>query len=287
MNHFADCLLDAIERKGAPICVGIDPVFSKLPEELRETNTPLESIRAFCVEVMRAVAEHAPIVKFQSACFERYHAPGVVLLDDLMRVAHELELLVILDAKRGDIGSSASHYAAATLARADATTINAWCGADGIAPFLEAAAEAGRGLFAWVRASNPSSDAFQGLTLQDGRTVSEALAQIVAESGAATDCIGQSGYSLLGAVVGATKPSDAVRLRDMMPQQIFLVPGFGAQGGTAEDVRACFKPDGTGALVTASRSITYAFAKSDAEDWREPIAAAAADMAQQIRAILD
>lgn len=287
MTHFADRLLDAIERKGAPICVGIDPVFSKLPEPLRETQTPLESIRAFCVEVMRAVAPHAPIVKFQSACFERYHAPGVQLLEDLMRVAGELQLLVILDAKRGDIGSSAQHYAAATLAQADATTINAWCGADGIAPFLAAAAAAGKGLFPWVRASNPSSDAFQGLKLEDGRTVSEALAQIVAEAGSAANAIGKRGYSLLGAVVGATKPDDAARLRDMMPRQIFLVPGFGAQGGTADDVRACFKSDGTGALVTASRSITYAFAGTDADDWRVPIAAAAADMARQIRAILD
>jgi orotidine-5'-phosphate decarboxylase len=135
-----------------------------------------------------------------------------------------------------------------------------------------------------VRTSNPGGDALQGLRLADGSSVGEAVGQLVAQTGAAH--VGAKGYSLLGAVVGATKPADAKRLREMMPQQIFLVPGFGAQGGSANDVKACFNRDGTGAIISASRSVLFAYEKSKAGDWKQAIHDAAADMSRQIVAIL-
>ena len=293
IEPFTDRLAAECERKGAAVCVGIDPVLERLPGGLADDGAPLDRIVCFVEQVLEAVADHVPCVKFQSACFERYRAEGVAAYDHLVACAHEHGLLVIGDVKRGDIGASAGHYAAANLddevsepgAVADAITINGWCGADGVEPFIHDAARGGRGLFVWVRASNPSSDAFQALRLEDGRTVSEAMAGIVAGLGEAEALRGACGYSLLGAVVGATKPSEAVQLRKLMPRQWFLVPGFGAQGGGAEDVRACFNDDGRGALITASRSILYAYEKQDG-DWRRAVAGAATAFRDQIRGIV-
>ncbi|MCC7204862.1 MAG: orotidine 5'-phosphate decarboxylase, partial [Phycisphaeraceae bacterium] len=135
----------------------------------------------------------------------------------------------------------------------------------------------------------PQSDAIQNHPLADGRTVGQMVADEVAKLGAAPGTpgmLGQSGYSLVGAVVGATKPADAVDLRRRMPRQIFLVPGYGAQGGKADDVRACFNPDGQGAIITASRSVLFAYEKADTRDWTAPIAAAAEQMRREIAALL-
>ncbi|MEO1237224.1 MAG: orotidine-5'-phosphate decarboxylase, partial [Planctomycetota bacterium] len=216
-------------------------------------------------------------------------------LDDLIEGgfedhAGEAGLFVVGDAKRGDIGTSSAHYAAGLLVGeddgavgCDALTVSPYLGADALEPFVKAAAATGRGLFALVRTSNPGGDALQGLRLDDGRTVAEAVADVVADLGCGH--LGASGYSLLGAVVGATKPEDAASLRQRMPQQVFLVPGFGAQGGTADDVRACFKPDGTGALVTASRSVLYAYNPAD-DDWPDAVAAAAVELKREVREVL-
>jgi orotidine-5'-phosphate decarboxylase len=299
MEHFADRLLAAVEAKGSPVCVGIDPVYGRLPAAVtdqRHFNDPeddeaaADALFEFSRLVLRVVAPHVPLVKFQSACFERYHAPGVQSLTGLIEEARELGLMVILDAKRGDIGSSSEHYAAGCLADhedapgPDALTVNSYLGADGIEPFIQTAAAQGKGLFALVRTSNPGGDALQSLALADGRTVAEAVAGIMAKAGAGH--VGERGYSLLGAVVGATKPVDAAKLRQLMPQQIFLVPGYGAQGGTADDVRACFREDGAGAIVTASRSITYAFGDPTAADWEAQVASAAEQLAGEVAAIV-
>lgn len=293
MSHFVDRFLALSRQKGAPVCVGIDPVFDKLPAELRKADDPLGAIETFCGGVLEAAAPFTPIVKFQSACFERYLSPGLACLHRLITRARELGLLSILDAKRGDIGSSADHYAAgclddpgqASYHGPDALTVNAYFGLDGLEPFLKTAARRGRGLFALVRTSNPGGDAIQSLSLTDGRTVAEAMADLVARLGSEAAYVGERGYSLLGAVVGATKPADAHRLRERMPGQLFLVPGFGAQGGGAEDVKACFKPDGTGAMITASRSVTYPSAKPGTP-WHRAIADAAQDLRNQIADIL-
>lgn len=294
-EHFADRLLAACRAKGAPVCVGLDPVYDRLPPSLRKTQSPIESIHHFCRGVLEAIEPHVPCVKIQSACFERYRAAGVEVYHELVQEAADMGLLVIGDAKRGDIGVSAAHYAAGNLADdptdarcprgPDALTINSYFGEDGIEPFIQSAVAGGKGLFALVRTSNPGGDAIQGLPLRDGGTVAEAVAQLVAQLGAGENLVGRSGYSLLGAVVGATKPQDAARLRELMPQQIFLVPGFGAQGAGPDEVRPCFDKSGNGAIITASRSVIFAFQKGD-DDWRGAIASAAADMKRQVAAIV-
>lgn len=287
-NHFADRFLQAAQEKGAPICVGLDPVIDRLPAEINGNAT--ERIESWCLGVLEAVVEHTPAVKPQLACFERYGSAGYAVYERVVVAAKKLGLIVIADGKRGDIGLSSAHYAAGMLAHedaADALTVNAYLGADGLEPFADASASVGAGLFALVRTSNPGGDALQGLKLADSRSVSQAVGKIVADLGASKpDYLGQSGYSLLGVVVGATKPQDAAALRELMPQQLFLVPGFGAQGGGADDVKACFKPDGTGAIITASRSVIYAHETPLGDDWRSAVAGAATDFNRQIRSIL-
>ncbi|MBI1368656.1 MAG: orotidine-5'-phosphate decarboxylase [Planctomycetes bacterium] len=295
MAHFADTLLEAVARKGAPVCVGIDPVVERLPGKAVDPADPeacVDAIFEFVTKVLQAVAELVPAVKFQSACFERFGPDGVQAYHSLIAEARSMDLLVVGDVKRGDIGSTAEHYAAAALldppgdddaAAPDSITINSYFGRDGVEPFVNVAAQHGKGVFALVRTSNPGGDAIQSLVLKDGRTVAEAVGALIAQFGEAH--VGESGFSLLGAVVGATKPGDAAKLRSIMPRQIFLVPGFGAQGGSADDVRACFNSDGQGALITASRSITYAFQK-DAADWTTAVRDAAIEFRDQVNAIL-
>lgn len=276
-------------------------MLDKLPDALtqdvdgKSAEAAVEAIYAFCSGVLNAVAPHVPCVKLQSACFERYLWPGVEAYHRLTDEARELGLMVIGDAKRGDIGISAEHYAAGCLsdpsfedmgelAGPDALTINGYLGKDSIEPFIKAAKRQGKGLFVLVRTSNPGGDALQGLMLADGRPVSDAVAHMVADMGQEPSNVGSNGYSLLGAVVGATKPADAVRLRKIMPKQIFLVPGYGAQGGGVKDVLPCFNTDGEGALITASRSVLYAFAKTTDKDWRTAVSDAARDMKNEVAA---
>ncbi len=301
IDHFTDRLLDAADAKGAAICVGIDPVYERLPAELQTTNTKhaqlrIEAISQFVEGVLQAVAPHVPCVKFQSACFERYRWPGIKAYYDLIHQARAMGLIVIGDAKRGDIGISSEHYAAGCLADdpfddlgqtngPDALTVNAYLGADGLDPFVQTAVASGKGLFALVRTSNPGGDAIQSLTLADGRQVCDAMASMVAQIGSPAQLVGRRGYSLIGAVVGATKSKDAARLRQLMPQQLLLLPGFGTQGGQTDDVRACFKKDGTGALVTASRSVLYAYEKTPGP-WQAATEQAAIEMKQQISVAL-
>ncbi len=284
--HAADRLLGAVDRFGSPICVGIDPVFERLPDALRSA-IPVEAFRQFTLGILDAVHDSGavPCVKFQSACYERYRADGVALLDEMIAEAQSRGLAVILDAKRGDIGVTAAHYAAATFtgdSSADWLTINSYLGPDAIEPFLVE----GRGSFALVRTSNPGSDALQTRVLETGETVAEAAAQMVASIG--EDYLGNCGYSALGAVVGATKAEDAARLRKLMPRQIFLVPGYGAQGGTADDVLPFFNRSDsglTGAIITASRSVIYAFESGDAQ-WRAAVQNAAKEFAEEIATAL-
>ncbi|MEM6258850.1 MAG: orotidine-5'-phosphate decarboxylase [Planctomycetota bacterium] len=284
-QHFADRLLDACQLKGAPVCVGLDPVLEKLPDRF-DKNDPVSSIELYCLGVIDAVAEIVPAVKPQSACFERYGAKGVAVYHEVVAHAKQAGLIVVGDAKRGDIGTSSAHYAAGLLAGeagCDTLTVNGYLGGDGLEPFMQAAENGGKGLFVLVRTSNPGGDAIQSLPLSDGRTVAEAVGDVVAELG--SRCVGEAGYSNVGMVVGATKPGDAAKLRERYPEQLFLVPGFGAQGGGADDVKACFKPDGTGALITASRSVIYAFEPSES-NWQNAIANAGVELRDEIAGIL-
>ena len=285
--HAADHLCARVAQVGAATCVGLDPVVERLPAALRPADARddaacASAIEAFSVGVIDAVHESCAAVKIQAACFERFGPTGYSAMWRVLAHARASGLAVVYDAKRGDIGISAEHYAhGARASGAHWTTINAYLGADGIAPFLAA----GHGAFALVRTSNPSGDALQTLPLADGRTIAEAVADLVSELGDST--VGASGFSALGAVVGATKRAEIASLRARMPRTIFLVPGYGAQGGTADDVRAAFTHangrSDAGALITASRSVIYPAAAGG--DWRDAIRAAAVQFAREIRAI--
>jgi orotidine-5'-phosphate decarboxylase len=300
-SHFADRLGEAINRRGTPACVGLDPVLDRLPEPIRLAHDDAATaIAAFCSGVIRAVAPIVPAIKIQSACFERFGDHGVRTLRTTVLEARAAGLIVILDAKRGDIGLSAEHYAAAAFegaAAADALTVSPYLGPDTLEPYLR---HRGHGVFVLVRTSNPGSDHVQSCRLQDGRSVAELIADQVAALGRSH--VGRT-LSSVGAVVAATKPEDAASLRARMPETIFLVPGYGAQGGTAADLRAMLRPSRTGAgdagiLVTASRSVIYptipgdaasvqrAVARASAPAWIEAIADAAARFAEELRGVV-
>jgi orotidine-5'-phosphate decarboxylase len=300
---FPDRLLSAIRSKGSPICVGIDPMLDSFPPALLEdhpgaANDPeaaIDAIYAFTTTVLRVVAPHVPIVKFQSAYFERYHWEGVEAYYSLIAEAKELGLLVIGDVKRGDIGSTSAAYAEGHLVdqstddedvvTPDAITVNPMLGLDTLEPFTKVARQQGKGLFVLVRTSNPGSGDFQDVKLADGRTWSEQVADKLAP--VAAEMVGPAGYSLVGAVVGATQPQTMVSLRRRLPQSIFLLPGYGAQGATAEMTRAAFQ-DGKGAIVSASRSILYAHKdkKHTGQSWEKAVEAATVDMKKDLATIL-
>ncbi|MBL7132914.1 MAG: orotidine-5'-phosphate decarboxylase [Phycisphaerae bacterium] len=293
--NFADALLAKIAEKGSPVCVGIDPVFERLPDELREDDVigveQTGMLGEFCYDVLEAVAPVAAAVKIQSAYFEAYGPVGVDLYFNVVEVAQSRGLLVIGDIKRGDIGSTARAYAQAHMAgpsAPDAITVNGYFGEDGLKPFVDVAAELGEGVFVLVRTSNPSAAAIQDFAGADGTKFHEHMARQVAAMGSAKDLIGQSGYSCVGAVVAATYPHEARRLREIMPQQLFLVPGYGAQGATAADCAAAFKPDGTGAIVNASRSVIYAYENEQYKNmkWQGAVKKAARAFADDIRKAL-
>lgn len=280
--NFADRLADAIDRVGSPACIGIDPVLERLPIHIRSApGREVDQVRTFCEGVLEAIADLVPAIKPQSACFERFGSAGVALLEDLIARARSLGLLVILDGKRGDIGSTGAHYAAAAVGMgADAVTVNAYLGASGVQPFLEA----GLGIYIVVRTSNPDSDYLQGERLASGGTVAEHLGRLVAELGAGR--IGASGLSAVGAVVGATKSAaDGAALRKIMPDTPMLVPGIGAQGGTMDEVRPLVRkvegsPSRTGVLVNASRSVLYARV-TPGEVWDEAVRRSADSFARE------
>jgi orotidine-5'-phosphate decarboxylase len=291
MDNFADRLLEAIDAKGSPVCVGIDPRWDLLPEELRDEwasqRQKLGAVEEFCGRVLEAVCPVVPAVKIQSAYFEVFREGGQELYFRTVRLARRLGLVVIGDVKRSDIGSTATAYAEAHLAGADtpdAVTVNGYLGSDGIDPFCEVAARDGKGLFVLVRTSNSSAPQLQDFASADGTPLYQHVAAQVAALGDGDALVGSSGYSSLGAVVGATYPDEARALRKIMPRQIFLVPGYGAQGATAADCAASFDPEGRGAIVNASRSVIYAFARPEhaGVPWAEAVATAARRFAEDI-----
>ncbi|MFG0286221.1 MAG: orotidine-5'-phosphate decarboxylase [Phycisphaerales bacterium JB039] len=275
----ADRLCEAVDRAGAPICVGLDPVLERIDPAAPSAPAAFE---AFTMAVLDGAAGLAPAVKFQSACFERWGSAGVAALERGMAAARQRGFIVILDAKRGDIGISAAHYAAsATNAGADWVTVSPYLGTETIEPFLDA----GLGVFALVRTSNPGSDELQSARLQGGATVAEHIAARLAEFGAGRR--GTCGLSDVGAVVGATKAADAAALRQRMADQWFLAPGYGAQGAGADDLRPMLRAApgaSAGVLVTASRSIIY---PAGSGPLAERVRAATAQMADEVRGVID
>lgn len=287
MPAFADRLAEAVRRKG-PLCVGLDPRWESLPKAIRDAcaSMPGEAKHAvaynrFCQKVLELVKPFAGVVKPQAAFFEQVGPAGHQVLVGLIGRAREMGYVTILDAKRGDIASTAEAYADAAFraANADALTINPYLGRDAVEPFLSAAKAAGRGVFVLVRTSNPGAGLFQDLVC-DGRPVYRHVAEAVAGWNAPT--IGQCGLGDVGAVAGATHPAELRELRAAMPDVWLLVPGYGAQGGTAADVKAAYRPDGLGAVVNSSRGVTFPFHPDD-RDWEAKVTAAAAKAAAELK----
>lgn len=265
-QHFGDRLVRAIREKRAPCVVGLDTVIESIPEGLFGAPTTrkekAEFLLAFNRMVIDTVADLVPALKPNAAFYERYGADGIAALEETIQYAQARNLLIILDGKRGDIGNTAEAYAKATLSReafdlgqgAEALTVNPYLGVDSLEPFVSTAVSAGTGIFILVRTSNKGAGTFQDL-VTDGEKLYLKVADVVRDLGSAS--VGQEGYSSIGAVVGATWPEDAALLRKRMPQTIFLVPGFGAQGGDIGTIRACFDSMGLGAIVNSSRAILY------------------------------
>lgn len=291
-EHFADALMDACRRKESQIVVGLDPRADRLPAGLRPSGpgarAAAEAVLAFNRGVLEAVSESAAAVKCQVAFYEQFGCEGMLAYALTIQAARELGLIVIGDVKRGDVAGTAQAYAAAHVAGGasedfvvDAVTVNPYLGSDGVLPFVEAAKATGRGLFVLVKTSNPSSVEVQDLDC-GGAPLYERVADLVRTWGEAHR--GESGYSAVGAVVGATFPEELARLRALMPHAPLLVPGFGAQGGAVEDVRPAFDRDGLGAIVSSSRGIIYAWQRAPYAErfgearWQEAVAAAAQDM---------
>lgn len=245
VKHFADRLVDAVERKQSPLLVGLDPH--------RERAAELEP---FCRRIVDAVAPYAVGVKLQSAFFEAHGGEGVRAFRGACEYAREAGLLVVADAKRGDIGSTAQAYADAFFPLADALTVSPYLGGDSLQPFFDACTRFGGGLFVLVKTSNPGSGDLQDVRLADGRRVWELVADRVREWG--EPFVGERGLSSIGAVVGATYPREVAEARDLLPRTPLLLPGVGAQGGTPAALAPAFANGPAGGLVSASRSVIYA-----------------------------
>lgn len=248
--HFGDRLSARVLARESQVVLGLDPDPARTPGGA-------SGAAGFCAALVRRAGPHCVAAKLQLACFERFGADGWRAFEEVAAAAASAGLLVIADAKRGDIDASSRAYAEAFLRRPiDALTVNPLLGSDAVAPFLAAAGADGRGLFMLVRTSNPGAAELQDLPLADGRLWHEALADHVAAWGGAW--VGASGLSSVGAVVGATVPGRIAALRARMPDTPFLLPGVGAQGGRAEELGEAFGGRPAGALVSASRSIMHA-----------------------------
>lgn len=288
---FADRLAEVVERKRSQLLVGLDPRPELLPIELRGAThlgraASAEACERFCRGIIDAVSPYVVGIKPQIAFFEALGPDGMRSFEELCRYAQAAGLLVVVDGKRGDIGSTARAYAAAYLepgeetpALADALTVNPYLGRDSLEPFLSACRRSGGGIFCLVKTSNSGSADIQDLTLSDGRPLWHHVAELVEHWG--EDLVGERGLSNVGAVVGATHPRAVGEARRLLPRSILLLPGVGAQGATAADVARAFTSGPASALVPASRAILYAF-RSDADDWRGAAAKAAAHLRREV-----
>ena len=268
---FSDRLADAVERRRSQLVVGLDPVPARFPAVVNG------DVEAFCTGIVDAVAEHAVAVKPQSAFFEALGHEGVRSFERVCSYARSAGLLVIADVKRGDIGSTARAYADAYAGLADAITVNPYLGRDSLEPFVDTCRRRGTGIFCLVKTSNPGGADVQDLRLEDGTLVWQRVAALVGELG--EGLVGERGLSSVGAVVGATFPSEIEEARRLLPRTPFLLPGVGAQGAAPEDVAAAFAAGPAAGLVAASRSVIYA---SSGADWRDAARAEAERLARAV-----
>lgn len=275
-----DRLIDRIKETGNPTVVGLDPRLSYIPSYITDKyfakygNTPkaaAKSMLKFNKKIIDAVFDIVPAVKPQIAMYERYGIEGLKAYEKTVEYAKQKGLIVIGDVKRNDIASTAEAYSDGLLGKADINgeladsiphdfiTVNPYFGSDGITPFTDDCKKYDKGIFVLAKTSNPHSGELQDL-LSDGKPIYEHVGALIESWG--SELIGENGYSSVGAVVGATHKEQAARLREIMPHTFFLVPGYGAQGGKAEDLAVCFK-DGIGAIVNSSRGIIAAHLKDE------------------------
>ena len=272
-----DTLVKNIQKTNAPIVVGLDPMLGYVPKHIldkvvKEHGETLEAAGAAIWEynkgIIDAVYDLIPAVKPQIAMYEQFGIPGLVAFDKTVKYCQEKGLVVIGDVKRGDIGSTSTAYANGHLGSVtigntvcrgfdeDFITVNPYLGTDGIKPFVDVCKEEKKGIFVLVKTSNPSSGELQDKEV-DGKPLYELVGSYVDKWG--SECVGESGYSAVGAVVGATYPEMGKVLRKVMPKSYILVPGYGAQGGTADGLKPYFNEDGLGAIVNSSRGIICAY----------------------------
>jgi orotidine-5'-phosphate decarboxylase len=301
--HFVDRLFAAMQRAGNPVVVGIDPRPDELPTGFLERfpasrEGVSQALERFGCEVVDAVAPLVAAVKLQSAFYETYGPLGVAAMHSTAAYAREHGLVVIIDGKRNDIGSTAEAYARGYLGKvaidgafehtwqADAMTVNPYLGSDGVLPFVKIAAKEQKGVFVLVRTSNQSAGEFQDL-MAGGKPVYRHVADRLLQW--AEPYRGDRGYSLVGAVVGATYPEELAELREALPGIPLLVPGYGNQGASARDVAGAFDSDGWGALINNSRGITFAYQRPAyharfGNDWQSAVAQAVHDMIDDLAA---
>jgi orotidine-5'-phosphate decarboxylase len=282
-QHFADRLIEAILLKKSSVCVGLDPVLDKIPGQLTAKAegahgptliAAAEAILNFNKGIIDAVYDLVPAVKPQIAFYELFGSHGMWAFEETCAYAKTKGLIVIADAKVNDIGNTAEAYSDAFLGEpkvfgkptsmmdVDAVTVNAYLGFDGIKPFIQKCNKFGKGIFVLVKTSNVSSGDLQDRVVdKSGLRIFELLSQLVESWG--SDEIGKSGFSSIGAVVGATYPKELEIARKLMPNSFFLVPGYGAQGATAKDIKGAFNEKGLGAIINSSRGVIYAYEESD------------------------
>ena len=304
MKTYAGRLHQQIQQKQTPALVGLDPRFDMLPPAIvqaaqarggDEPDVVASAFEEFCCRIIDVVAPLVPAVKPQAAFFEEWGPPGCAALQRVIHHARRAGLIVICDAKRGDIGSTAEAYARGYLAGedfsaapwgADALTVNPYLGRDTLEPFIDVAKERGGGIYVLVRTSNPGAGSFQDRATE-GVPHYRYVASVVEELSASLR--GVDDYGCVGAVVGATYPAELAELRRVMPHVPLLVPGYGSQGGTAADVAAAFDARGLGALVNNSRGINFAFRQEPyrsqfaADEWELAVAAATRKMIDDLR----
>lgn len=300
-------LVAEIKKKNAPIVVGLDPMLNYVPEHIQKKafaefgetlEGAAEAIWQFNKGIVDATYDLIPAVKPQIAMYEQFGLPGLEAFKKTVDYCKEKGLVVIGDIKRGDIGSTSTAYAVGHLGKVtvgsksyygfdeDFVTVNPYLGSDGVKPFVDVCKEEKKGIFVLVKTSNPSSGEFQDQRI-DGKPLYELVGEKVAEWGA--DCMGED-YSYVGCVVGATYPEMGKVLRKLMPKTYILVPGYGAQGGTAKDLAPYFNEDGLGAIVNSSRGIIAAYkqeayAKFGTEGYADASRQAVVDMKDDINSI--
>jgi orotidine-5'-phosphate decarboxylase len=293
-----DKLINKIIDMQNPTCVGLDTSFDYLPEFMKEGMATFEGVSEAIVEfnmnIIDKICDIVPAVKVQVAYYEMYGFEGLRAFDYTINYAKGRGMYVIADCKRNDIGSTAGCYSKAYLGStnvngkkikafpADMLTVNGYLGTDGIAPFVEDCKANDKGIFVLVKTSNPSSGELQNLKLESGEFIYERMGRLVEEWG--KDTIGKYGYSDVGAVVGATHPEEAAKLRSELKNTFFLIPGYGAQGGNAQMLKCCFDENGLGGIVNNSRGILCAYKKAEYSgmDYAEAARAACIDMQQDL-----